>query len=392
MSEEQTFEAPQNDAPTPASEPAAPFNLREALSQAHNDIEARDAASETPRDDRGRFVAREQDTVSEDGLTNAGQPPAPKADTQPDTEATQEATEPADDSAPQPKGDDNPLGWKAEEKAVFDALDEDTQAMITERFKQVQAMSTRKAQEVGQFGQLGQVMHEQVFGPRLQQMQSQGVNPVQRTAELFAYADAMAQNPAATITRLMQETGVSIHQLAQSAGVNLAAEDSWDAPAVDPLSTVDQRISEALRPLVQRLEAQDAAAQEQHMQGYYSELDTFMGAKDASGQLLHPHFDDVFDDMLASVTTLRTTRPDLAPQATLEAAYKMAVGMNPEIQERIDRANRAKQAQERDKAAKKAKGTVRNVKPTGVSNSDKTPTKGRSIRETMAMVYDEVQN
>lgn len=390
MAEEQTFDAPRAEAP--ANEGG--FNLRDALEHSMNEIDARNEAEARPRDDAGRFTKRNEDTVSEEGLTNAGEPPKAEAETQPETEteAAQEPSE-AEEAETAPKaGDDNPIGWKAEEKAVFDALPEEVQQMVADRFKQVQGMATRKAQEVGQFGQIGQMLHENVYAPRLQAMQAQGINPVQRTAELFAYADAMQANPVQTMQRLMQETGVTVQQLAQAAGVSLAAADSWDyePQQPDPLSTIDQRLEEKLAPLIQRLEAQDAQAVQAQQATLVSEIDTFKSATGADGAPLYPHFDDVFDDMLVSMQAVTARRPDLSPRQKLEQAYAMAVAANPAVAERVNRANRAKIALEEDAKARKAKGNVRNIESRGTPANIKQSTKGPTMRDTMASVYDEL--
>lgn len=371
----------------------APFSMEDAMAEAFDNVAAENddaAPADRRRDESGRFVSATQNSSEDDEV---GEPDPSDASVDEPTDDSQTDPQSTADNGTEDHGTGNPHGWKPEELDVLNQLPKETQDMITGRLTAMQALGTRKAQEIGEIGQMGQVLHDNVFGPRMQDLQAAGVNPIQRTAELWQYADAMANDPVNTINRLMQETGTSVEALAKAAGYLLASEDDggYMPPAETPLDSNNPQIQAIIKPLQDRLDAIDAAGHQDAVKANETIIEQFAGEKDGEGNSLRPHFNDVYDDVVANVLALNQTHPQMTQTDKLDRAYKMAVALNPDVQKRMEVARAAADAQSKDKIAKAKKKGGRNVTTEGLSKPAPI-IQGKTMKDTMANVYDEVQD
>jgi hypothetical protein len=355
------------------------FNMNDAMSRAYEDIEDRESGEENTggdrlRDESGRFASQKPEGQAPD------QAAAPDGDADP--------TAINADPAQQEPG--TPQGWKPQEVEVFRNLPEEVQGVILRRQQELQGMVTRKAQEVGELGRFGQALHDNVFGSRIHQMVQQGINPVQRTAELFGYADAMQSDPAGTIGRLIKETGLSVRQLAESAGLVVLGEEGSSPRGVQPDQKQpidDPRITQ----LMQTVQQLAAGNQQQQVQSLTAEVGSFADATGEDGALVRPFFNDVFETMLDKMADVQLYEPHLHPQVKLQKAYDLAVSARPDVRQRAEQARQAQEAMQRNTRARQANKGGRNVRQTGVAPAGKRPTAGAGdMRSTMEQVFDDL--
>ena len=216
----------------------------------------------------------------------------------------------------------------------------------------------------------------EVIAPYVQQYQLQGMSPQQGLQQLFATADSMRSNPDQTFPWLAQmykprNAGQVIKALAQAWGADLG-QMSQEAPYVDPhvqqaFGALQQRLSGYEQALWQQQQGQRMAQQA----AVLSEIEAFESAADANGAQKHPHFREVYDDMVSLLNMQRAR--------TLPEAYEMAVRFNPKLAQAVAEKAALEQAARQTAEAKQATDASRNVsgKPTG---RDKRPS---SIEEAM---------
>lgn len=154
----------------------------------------------------------------------------------------------------------------------------------------------KQANEVGQlrgFASQYAPVHD-MLQQRAQQWQMQGMNLQGGLGQVFAYMDALQQNPDATLLQLAQmykprDAGKFLASLAQATGADLN-QIAQGQPYIDPA------VTQVVNPLMQRLQgleqmlgtAQQQATQAQQ-EGFLRFIDQFENAKDADGSAMHPY-------------------------------------------------------------------------------------------------------
>ena len=168
-----------------------------------------------------------------------------------------------------------------------------------------------------------------ILQPYEQRYRLQGQSLEQGVSQLFEAAELLGSNPDAAFPWLAgtyrpRDPQSAINQLAQQWGVDLNSVLS-EQPYIDPtITSLLTPLQQQVQQLTQRLTQQDQQSQYQNQQALVSEISDFEAAKDDNGQLLHPHFAAVFDDMTALVNMGRAK--------DLPTAYKLATQFNPELQ------------------------------------------------------------
>lgn len=325
-------------------------SMREAMEEAFDEIDARaDKVEEVVDAPEGEPTEQE----SEQGVS-------------PEEEETPDISGEDAEQADGPDAVEPPEHWSAEEKEQFSALtDPEARRMVLKVRQDWERGYDRKFQDLAEERrQLSE--WDKVFEPIDNDLRLAGVSRVQATQRLVAAQQMLQQNPAQGIQWLAQQYGVDLNQ-------------RQDEPDVDPQYA---GLNSKLQAIEQTLMQQRQAEEQSRVQSVVQQIESFKSQTDANGAPLHPHFDKVRSHMAA----LANAQPD----ADLQSLYDQAVYANPETraamlaeQERVQKANADKAA--REKAAKAKKAATPKSTGGGIE-----AVKGKSMRETMAMVYDEV--
>jgi hypothetical protein len=230
-----------------------------------------------------------------------------------------------------------------------------------DQWKSQEGVLTKKSQEYADYRRsIEPIM--QVIAPYEQYWGQQGLDKVAGVRQVFSYAQALAQDPGATLMQLANMYGVDLNELIQG------------QPYVDPeVSNLKQTVQQ----LQQQLGQVGNREQEAVRNRVLSEVQAFAEAKDAAGNLQYPYFDRVIDKM--------TGLAQAKMAQTLGEAYEMALRLDPEVQAEIAAATQQQEAAARAAAAKKALGASQTVQ--GKSTENVPPSK--SLRDELGDAFEQ---
>lgn len=218
------------------------------------------------------------------------------------------------------------------------------------QWKETQGHITRRDQEFADYRK----RLDPVYGaiqPYEQYWAQQGMTTETGVRQLLAYAEALARDPASVIPQLAQMYGVDLQQL--------VAERPY----------VPQEMV-ALQQQVQQMQQAAQWQQQQQQQSFHArlgeEIRAFQTATDEQGTLKAPHFERVYDTMLA------LARGGAAKN--IQDAYDKAVRLDAELQTEIASEKAKQEAAARAAEANKAAGASRTVKSKSTTDiqSDKS--------------------
>lgn len=251
------------------------------------------------RDEKGRFATK-TDPVEKKEPAQA--------------EATEQATE------QKPEGAQPPIHWSADDKALIAKLPPDMQGAVIDRFKKMEAGFAPKLQEAAELKRSwGEV--DAFLKPHAADIQARGMSVPQLVKSWAQVEQALMQNPAA-----------AVQKIAQAYGVDLAAIATGQQQAADRGEVViPPVVQQKLQTLEEKLAARERAEQEAALNATMKTIESFATQKSEAGDLAHPHFADVMDDMLALAAAERAAgkTPDL------KALYDRAVYANPVTRDKL---------------------------------------------------------
>jgi len=340
--------------------------VREDVSDIHSALESAYEAAETPaeappdqsepedtegrpRDERGRFASKAEEAEEQKVDDGGPQADAPKPEEDGEAEVA-ETPEPAVVA---------PQHWSAEDRANFEAVPAEQRKWVLKRFNEIEGGMTRRIQEVAPVKKV--IDHWKPYFDKI------NATPDRAVHALIA-AEYQLRTGTPGQRRAMFE------QLAKDYGVNLTA-DSEMQPDFDPV------VSQAVAPLQQelaQLKAQVASRAQAETQAEQTrivqQIESFAAEKTEAGAPAHPHFEQVFDDLVLLAAAERSAGrvPDL------KTLYDRAVWANPTTRQSLidarERERVAKAQAERKakaEAARKAGSSVTGapVAPSGVKQS-----------------------
>jgi len=243
-----------------------------------------------------------------------------------------------------------PAHWSAEDRETFNNAPREAQEFVLRRHKEMEADYTRKTQETAEARKRGE-QFDDVLAPYRQQFGLQGMDDVGAVRQLFSIYGSLQQNPAETIQWLAQQYGIDLAQPKQE--------------EIDPvISQLNQRFSN----LESQITQQNQTAAMQAQQQVSAQITGFAQAKDEAGNLKHPHFETVKEQMGRLVGS--------GIASDLDDAYAKAVRLHPDLTEQIktqEQEKKEREAIERKKqAAAKAKKAASGVK-SGTTTGKKAP-------------------
>ncbi|WP_185982661.1 hypothetical protein [Aureimonas mangrovi] len=325
-----------NTPDTGASDPNAgeSFDLNDAIGAAFDEISATEGGDAPHSGDAAAAAAEQHAAVSADTNTPAETPAA-----------NAEQAEPAPDQ------------WSEKDDAALAALSPEVKSLVERRIKAIEAEHTGKTEAMAADVELGKGIRSVVDEGGFRDVLAQsGMNEVQGV-QYLANLERFARERPADYLRFVADHVRQRFGLDPAKELGLTGDQrapSHDDAFQDPRVADLQQQLGALSNHVQ----QDAMSRRQ--EAVRQTIDTFKNAKDASGALLHPHLEDVKDDMAAY---LRAN-----PGMSLDDAYGRAVWANPTARQKVQQAEQeAAQRKQRSEAANAAKAARSNVRGGGRS-------------------------
>lgn len=230
-----------------------------------------------------------------------------------------------------------PKHWNDAAKGFFTKAPADLQKHWIEREAERDKSLDAKYQEIAGFRREREQL-EEMFAPYTRDLELRGATRHQFIQSLLGAHKFLLEKPVDALKWLAQEYGIDPKQLTESAAAKPDA--------------VTQEVKQ-LRDELGRFTAQQREAQ---TKANLSKVQAFAEAKDEKGAKLHPHFDEVAEDI---------HRLMLAGVKDLEAAYTKAVRMNDGVFEKAQAAQTAAKAAQ---AEAERKAQIDKAKRAGVTS------------------------
>lgn len=370
------------------------FDEHEAKSEP---VEKPDASETRSRGPDGKFVKAE--------APESEAPEEPAApETQPVAEEKPETQEKAATEAP--------ATWKAEDKETFKGLPAEAQQFLLRRHGEMEADYTRKMQQHSALVRDYEPIRQH-FEPFQQQMRAAGMTPLSLITG-WSQAEQTLVDPQRNVSfakDIIDRYRIDKAQLARALGFTPATSAGGETPpppegsqliVLPPeLQRQLDQLTQGHQQVTQLLTAQQQAAQREAEGRAMNTIEAFRNAKDPSGNLLHPHFDELEFDMVE----LWKIAQAQGQQLTLDDVYDRAVWANTSTrQKQLEAQNAAAEAQ-RQKAEKQRQDEARAkaerarkaaASVTGAPGSSQARMQGqpgeRSLRDELMAAADELSD
>jgi len=328
----------------------APTNLSEDLSAAW------DAEVESSEVDAPELDAQDapEDDIEDEAIEEVAEI----------DEGTDEETLEADEDEPAEEesleGLVAPEHWAKADREMFEALDDEAKEFVNRRYASMEKDYHSKTQKAATSIRFTEQINE-MLSPYKEKMNLAGIDEVTAIKKLAAAQDLLERDPKAGIEHLAKSYGVDLDEVD-------VEYDEVD-PKIAALEAKIQQLEGGLNST--SLEAQNAA------------IEQFRGATDSNGNLLHPHFDDVYDDMVTLVKS--------RVASDLDGAYQKAIWSNDGVRDKLLTSVENEKKQARIAAnAKKAAAAKRAAKTNIKGNGDPMADAGKdlTLQQELEKNYD----
>lgn len=220
-----------------------------------------------------------------------------------------------------------PVSYKKEYAETFKSLPPEWRKYLTERESEAEKGFSRLNNEVG-----NRKWIDDVFTPRQERLKANGIQSSKQWVEgLASIEDALENNPHETIKAI-----------AEAYGINLNSQEPQQPEGQDFRS-----LAQKLSSLEQGFTNIQQTFQQQKQSEVKQIFDSFVGAKDETGNPKYPHFEDVRQTMSSLIQS--------GQSATLEDAYEKSIWLNPKIRENLVKQQTESSLAQKAKEAEKAK-------------------------------------
>lgn len=341
----------------PTPEPSQP-SIRDIAEAAYDEGSSPNAAEpssdDRPRDERGRFVPKEQ---AQD--TGEAEPEAPSPVKQPEA---QDRPEPA----PAGSSTQGMEHWSAEDRATFARAPKDVQDMFQRRYSEMEADYTRKSQAnataVQAVNALAPIFNDPDIQASLREMQFHPIQAIHDWARM--HKAAISQDPrvrASTLYEITERMGFDPAKVfAHLRQPDPSVPDSVrNDPAYKFVSDLNSRTNsevQALRAELHQFRAQETSrVEEEAYRATRWSVDNFADEKGPDGKPVRPYFDRVINTVIDMYKA--------NPERDLQQAYEQACWMDEGVRREMLQAerNRAQHASSNQRAAQAARSNVRGL-------------------------------
>ncbi len=408
-------ETRQDEARAPAKDAAesAPVIEAEADTGAapETDAAAEQAAADRARGPDGKFVKADAKATADKTASAKAAAKDPAATADPATQIDPAATAATTSRVA-------PERWTPAQKEMFARQTPEAQSFILDRHRALESDYTKKVTALANFRKDYEPV-DQIFAPHREVMRQKGFTPQSLISAWANVEQRLAGGQGIDVIKgLIQGYNIDQRQLAQALG--LGSSQQTADPARQDQQQQDQQLPYtidrngepiALPPVVmeklQRLDALEGrlnqidqfnqtivnegrSASERRVMNH---IESFKSATDETGNLKHPHFDEIEDDM-ATIANGMLARGQTVPP--LDELYERAVYANPTTRANLRAAEQqravakaAEEARAKAAAARKAGSSV-----TGYPSAGQAPNAAhnadRPLREEIRAAADSV--
>lgn len=354
----------------------------------------------------GKFVKQETEAKPKDSETAAETKPASEA-AEADKGAGKEAdkatgteAKPEPDKQAAATGREPPAHWSRADKEMFAAQPPAAQDFLLRRHAAMEADYTKKTGDIANLRkEYGPI--DEMFRPHADALKAKGLTPGGVIRAWANVENALVQGKGVdVVTGLVRGYGIDRNALAKALGFSQPVPEPPQADpnktngtgghAVQPMQLPPELIEE-LRTLRQGYDAirqtnerERAAAAQAREAEVSRSIETFKGAKDAKGELLHPYYEDVEAEMTRLALAAVASKQPVPP---LQELYETAVWANPStraaLQSREKRDQEAKVAEEARAKAERARRAGSSVTGAPGSGQARAVHAERSLREEL---------
>lgn len=375
---------------------SAAVETKEAPAEPVADDSAADATStdDRPRGKDGKFAKKEE--AADDKAPEPDKKAEPEKVEAEKVEAKTE--EQADPDKDKPKVDDPKekaiARWSASDKAMFRLQSPEAQDFLLRRAQALEGEFTKKTQAIADLKREYEPV-QQIFSPYGEVLKQKGLTPasvIQRWANVETdLASGDPQRQLRIVAGIIQGYGINPSHVAQALGIKAGAQPQQGAqpdpqaqqaedPAAQLLAQLEERIAQSFAPKLAKIDQFEqlqqqtqAAAQQRELDRVDNEINSFKSETDAQGNLAHPYFEEVEQDMTALAQAYKAMGQPIPPLAEL---YDRAVNANPSTRQALLATHRA--AQEA-KAAEEARAKAASARRAASSVSG-APGPGQTAR------------
>lgn len=286
----------------------------------------------------------------------------------------------------QPAAPEAPHSWRGEAKALWPKLMAGQQLTVDEA-KIVTAELAKREDDFkrGIMDKDGELKNAkpvldwftQVTQPHMQTWQAKGISPQAAVQHFIQLGTNFQRDPGGTIRWLAQTAGLDLSQLAQG---------TQTGGNTDPQV---QSLMQELNGLRTKLGQMETGWHTQHVTAATQEIQTVMDEKDAQGNLVRPHFNDVFQEIQSEMQILRHQHPEWTARQVATAAYDVAVWKNPTTREKlmeskINASRQSEEAKRRETIAAQAAKEPKGGPPNQVNGAPSTDLRGMLSQQVYA--------
>lgn len=299
-----------------------------------------------------------------------------------EAEAVEEPAEPvAETEAPEPEAEEPkaelealsaPENWAEDDRNTFKALTDlgdqgrSAQEFLLNRHKAMEGDYTRKNQE------RAEAMREyepirQLFEPYADVLASQGLTPAAKIQQWAQIEQSLTSNPIETLQWLAQQNNVDLGSM----------EVQEQSPE---LTGLRKELNDLRNSITQR----ERADHDARLSAANAQIEEFSEMKTEAGELAHPYFADVMDEIVALAQAERQAgrEPDLS------AMYDKAVWMNPSTREKLITSQREAEEKRRlDDARQKAAKARHAASSVSGTPAGASPTNDLDLREQLEQAF-----
>lgn len=270
-----------------------------------------------------------------------------------------------------------PENWDKDRTAAFDGLpDEASKQTYVDAVKNLE----RGFQEKRETLSSATKEHEAIVNlmqPFEAQLKANGLDRLSGIRSLVGAQQLLTQNPQQGLTQLLQQYGGAnakaiVQNLAKQYGVTEAAAEG-DAYVDPEIAALKGQISDLTNTFQQTQTNVQQTAQAEAL----NQVDLFEKATDESGNVLHPHFEQV------QISMGMLMKAGLAN--TMDEAYKTAIRMDAGLFGDLQKAEREQEASKNNKERKQAVAESKKAKNISTNNvaPDKEPPEPDSVMESV---------
>lgn len=286
---------------------------------------------------------------------------AKEAETATEEVITEEApTETVAEDKPEDTEFSIPNNVPKELQEAIDSLDNvEVKKASLDIFKKMQGNFTKKNQEFAEQKKFAESIEEAFKTTGIEVV---GDERKQLITNYLSFDKLIQQNPKEAVARLMSYTKLSPQDFIEQASPTDGSDSEFYTETEKKLFNTVETLNKKLAALEQQSKA---SADQQRVHS----VQQFKDAKDEQGNLLHPHFDTVKEEMMGLA--------DSFPNMTISQLYEKAVRLNDDVYKQTLEAEKAKLLKEQEdkrkaeiEKAKKLNRQSHGVKPQNTTTSD----------------------